>query len=465
MRRARSAYAKMGFLAALLIAGVPATGASAQRTKVSLPGASAIELVGGSWVSSAGDVNGDGVADVLVSVGDRGSPVDPSEANKVFVVFGDPQMGRVELNSLGERGFVISSATPGDMGSVTSAAGDVNGDGLDDIVVGASDQGGGTAYVVFGKTDTLPVNLLLFHLNAHGTSGFKIDGEGGLAGRTVDGAGDVNGDGLSDVIIGAPFRGASYVVFGKADSLPVSLSLMGTPVVGAAGFKIETPAPDWDRGYHVAGIGDFNGDGTPDVAVGRSNRGGPAKACCGAWVVFGKPDGDTVDVRNLGGKGIWIKNSAYVAGAGDINGDGLSDLLQSNGVRFGTRSTRAQNASIGGKGGVVFSPALYTFSAADGGEDANGDGLDDVVFGAEIEDRAGPDSGSSYLLAGRKRWSPRFNLARTASLRIDGPGPDTYSGFDVALLGDINGDGRGEIAISVFSPPPHGTIHIVWGRS
>ncbi len=121
----------------------------------------------------------------------------------------------------------------------------MNGDGLDDLIVGAylADPGGsasGESYVVFGKAGTTPVNLSDV---AGGTGGFVINGidPDDQSGRSVSGAGDVNGDGLADLIVGArradpggnSLAGESYVIFGKADGTPVNLSDI---VAGSGGF-------------------------------------------------------------------------------------------------------------------------------------------------------------------------------------------------------------------------------------
>ena len=134
----------------------------------------------------------------------------------------------VNLSGLtGADGFKIQGEAAGDYsGRSVSGAGDVNGDGFDDLIIGASgaDPNGsssGASYVVFGKMNGFGATLNLSTLD--GTNGFKIQGEvaGDVSGRSVSGAGDVNGDGFADLIIGAfgaslegSASGASYVVFG-----------------------------------------------------------------------------------------------------------------------------------------------------------------------------------------------------------------------------------------------------------
>jgi len=145
------------------------------------------------------------------------------------VVFGKSNNEPVELGSLGTGGFRINGIKANDRsGSSVSGAGDVNGDGLADLIIGAyrADPNGnesGQSYVVFGKTDSATVNL-----DNLGDGGFFINGIDGFdrSGVSVSGAGDVNGDGIADLIIGAPDgndggadAGEAYVIFGKDTSV------------------------------------------------------------------------------------------------------------------------------------------------------------------------------------------------------------------------------------------------------
>ncbi len=185
----------------------------------------------GRDVSGAGDVNGDGLADVIMGA-HRAAPAGNSLAGESYVVFGKADGTAVNLAdvAVGSGGFVMNGIDPDDHSGISvSAAGDVNDDGLADVIVGApwADPAGnslaGESYVVFGKADGAAVNLADV---AAGSGGFVINGidPSDLAGRRVSGAGDVNGDRLADVIVGAPaadpagnaLAGESYVVFSPA---------------------------------------------------------------------------------------------------------------------------------------------------------------------------------------------------------------------------------------------------------
>ncbi len=216
----------------------------------------------GASVSVAGDVNGDGLADLIVGAF-RADPGGNADAGESYVVFGKAGTAPVNLSDVaaGTGGFVINGIDTDDRsGNSVSGAGDVNGDGQADVIVGARQAGpGGTSYVVYGKASSAPVNLSDV---VAGTGGFVINGidPNDGSGGSVSGAGDVNGDGLADLIVGATHgspggnivAGESYVVFGP--SCPWDCA-NGDGQVGIVDFLALL------QGWGAAGICDFNGGG------------------------------------------------------------------------------------------------------------------------------------------------------------------------------------------------------------
>ncbi|SPJ27608.1 calcium-binding protein [Falsiruegeria mediterranea] len=389
----------------------------------SIDGSNGFVIDGSSGsVSYAGDVNGDGIDDVIIgAAGGRES------AGKSYVVFGStagfaPTLSLSSLN--GSNGFVIEGIEEGDnSGGSVSSAGDVNGDGIDDLIIGArnADPGGrdgaGESYVVFGSTAGFAPTLSLSSLN--GSNGFVIEGieEGDSSGSSVSAAGDVNGDGFGDVIIGAPSAnqdprdshvrdGESYVVFGRADDFSATFSLAG--LNGQNGFeligrKFNERGDRLDRSGHVvSSAGDLNGDGFSEVVV--SGRMYDPVGSVEAYVVFGNSGGfdaslnfDDLDGSNgfiIATREIWDPITG-AANAGDFNGDGLDDLVviepdsfnppygRVNAV-FGTTEWSVINTIVGTEGDDVLS-----------GTDSN-----DRIFGLGGADWITPNAGIDTIDGG-----------------------------------------------------------------
>ena len=299
----------------------------------------------GFSVSGAGDVNGDGLDDLIIGAKHDDPNGDFSGAS--FVVFGKSDGAAAELSDVeaGSGGFVINGVSAGDQsGRSVSSAGDVNGDGLDDVIVGAYRDGpngseSGASFVVFGKTGTAAVELSDVEA---GTGGFVINGVSLFdeSGFSVSDAGDVNGDGLDDLIVGAKKddpngydSGAAFVVFGKSDGAAVELSDVEA---GSGGFVINGVFNVDTAGESVSGAGDINGDGLDDLIVGASGHDTNNISAGASFVVFGKTDGAPVELEEvatnaggfaINGISVFDRSGRSVSEAGDVNGDGLADLI------------------------------------------------------------------------------------------------------------------------------------------
>ena len=405
----------------------------------------------GFAVSGHGDVNGDGIDDVLIGalLNDSGG----GAAGAAYVVYGDDSAfgSLVNLDDIaaGTGGFKIQGETAGDEAGPAAMAGDVNGDGFADVVIGAynNNSGGanaGAAYVVFGKS-SWPAGLVNLDDVAAGTGGFKIQGEaaGDVAGNGVAAAGDVNGDGIDDLILGARSNdgggssaGAAYVVFGTASSTTQTIDLDAV-AVGTGGFKIQGEAANRLAGLSVAAAGDVNRDGFADVIVGATRAGGGA-----AYVVYGSDDGPSAPVdldavaAGTGGFKIVAETTGdgigwSVAAAGDVNGDGHGDLIV-GGDKAANGTARRPVLPMSSSAARAALPVPSTSppsppatAASDQGRGDRRPGrlrgggrgrrqwrrIDDLAVGSYANGAGGTDAGAAYVIFGQRSTCPGFTAS------------------------------------------------------
>ena len=399
----------------------------------------------------------------------------------------------------GSNGFAINGID-GDSGYRVSNAGDINNDGVDDLIIAAplANRNGitfaGESYVVFGGANVGSSGV--FNLSdLNGTNGFTITGFGGDSGRSVSNAGDINNDGVDDLIIGAPFAfrngiaqvGESYVVFGGTN-VASSGTLNLSDLNGTNGFTI-TGIGDIDTiGNSVSNAGDINNDSIDDLIIGGFGK---------SYVVFGETNvgsGGSLNPSSLDGTNGFVINivgnnkfSLSVSNAGDINNDGIDDLI------IGTYEADPNGKENAGQSYVIFGKKnvgsggtfnLSNLNSTNGfaingiaagnesgisvsnGGDINGDGIDDLIIGASRAPANGVfQAGQTYVLFGETNVasSGTFNLSDlngTNGFAINGITENSFSSSSVSNAGDVNADGIDDLIIGA---PDGGQAYVVFG--
>lgn len=342
-------------------------------------------------MSAVGDIDDDGLDDFALSavVADTQGR---SNNGKVWVIAGRDDISDVDLSTPapGEVLLSVDGALSDERLGAVAKAGDVNGDGIDDFVLGSytskpwgpTTSASGAAYVVFGG-NTGTIDLLTL-----GTKGFKIFGPqrpSDRLGIAVSSAGDVDDDGLADLLIGAdgvdsdatPRNGGAAVVLGSASTATVYTDPTAAngqavftcpadePVATCAtparrGYWINGAARNDSAGYSVAGIGDVNADDVPDFAIGAwahdpVNPATPSATMGNAgatYVVHGRTTATVQELSSLteaGGHRIdglkaGDRFGRQVGAIGDFDGNGVSDLVVA--ADFAARGTTTQNGEL-----------------------------------------------------------------------------------------------------------------------
>ncbi len=375
----------------------------------------------GCSVAGAGDLNNDGYADVVV-----GASTHDGYTGSAYVFFGGTNM-----NNISDKTFNGQNAND-NFGSSVASAGDINGDSYADIIIGAFGYNGSTGivYLYMGGPDM--DNISDVTLNGENTFDYF--------GNSVSAVGDMNGDGYSEILIGAPnnnSKGKVYIYFGgvNMNSLP-DKTLSG-----------ETSNSHY--GNSVAYAGDMNGDGFPDIIS-------------GAW-------GDNLNTGRVylymeGMTGTYFpdltmtgETSTTVFGytlspAGDLNGDGYSDIIIGSGLKsyiyFGGINADSLVDLIITEGGWASSAG-----------DVNGDGYSDVIVGDYTYNT---NTGRAYIYYGGA------TMNNTADVVMTGEGTNGKFGSSVSAAGDVNGDGYSDVIVAAVLYPyttTAGKAYIFYGGS
>jgi len=402
-------------------------------------------------VAGAGDVNGDGYADVIL--GAYNADAGGSNRGQAYLYLGSSS-GLSATPVFTASGF----ADEDNLGEVVAGAGDVNGDGYADVIISApsADVGGllkGQAYIYLGNSSGVNASPVFTATGAD---------NGDWLGSGIAGTGDVNGDGYADVLIGSPgvdinvpWRGVTYLYLGSSSGVEVTPTFTATGTVDNTFF-----------GDNVAGAGDVDGDGYADMVIGDYGAEVDGVQKGRAYVYMGGSAGlNRIPTFIATGMDDFDFLGASVAGVGDVNSDGYSDMLVGAPYADAGGNNRGQAyLYVGGDGGLEAVPAFTITGSTDmeqlgravsAAGDVNGDGFADVLVGAPFADAGGAERGQIYLYFGGS-----YGLSDISVYTVTGAYDFGLFGISVAGAGDVNGDGFADVLIGAEQANPNASNNL-----
>ncbi len=424
----------------------------------------------GDSVSSAGDFNGDGFDDILISASfaDKFNSSD-DDTGESYIVFGKDQGfgASLDLASLnGSNGFVINSVDSLDSSAIqVSSGGDINGDGFDDILISNPGTAGEIAYVILGSNQSFGASFDPSSLN--GNNGFVVEGVTGSSFNRVSTAGDVNGDGLDDILIGVSGAdpngninaGETYVIYGSEQGFEASFHLCS--LNGSNGFVINSIATGDGSGAQVSSAGDVNGDGFDDILIGAPEADSNGNGNAGeTYVVFGRASDSTPTTptttaiewntdtglvssfrintdtatasSNALGRAIYDRNWQLEA-TGDFNGDSRADVILRHGL-----SGQILTWHMAPTGHCIESEALIGRDVEDpnwsivGTGDFNADGKTDIIWQNQAADQI-----LAWYMDGQGGIEREALIGRDLG----------DSNWTIEAMADFNGDGQSDMIL------------------